>query len=38
MPNDSEIEIMEETLTRVLKHDKAIMAVCEVAAEVDWQV
>ncbi|KAH7334893.1 muts domain V-domain-containing protein [Rhizoctonia solani] len=30
-----EIEIMEETLGRVLKHDKAIIAVCEAAAEVD---
>ncbi|KAJ1306187.1 hypothetical protein OPQ81_010896 [Rhizoctonia solani] len=30
-----EIEIMEETLTRVLKHDEAIIAVCEAAAEVD---
>ncbi|CAE6415963.1 unnamed protein product [Rhizoctonia solani] len=32
---DREIEIMEETLNRVLKYDKAIMAVCEAAAEVD---
>ncbi|CAE6481023.1 unnamed protein product [Rhizoctonia solani] len=32
---DREIEIMEETLGRVLKHDKAIIAVCEAAAEVD---
>ncbi|KAG8716370.1 MutS protein msh5, partial [Ceratobasidium sp. 423] len=32
---DREIEIMEETLSRVLKHDKAIIAVCEAAAEVD---
>ncbi|CAE6341580.1 unnamed protein product [Rhizoctonia solani] len=30
-----EIEIMEETLSLVLKHDKAIIAVCEAAAEVD---
>ncbi|CAE6458314.1 unnamed protein product, partial [Rhizoctonia solani] len=30
-----EIEIMEETLSRVLRHDKAIISVCEAAAEVD---
>ncbi|KAG8690356.1 MutS protein msh5, partial [Ceratobasidium sp. 395] len=32
---DREIEIMEETLARVLRQDKAIAAVCEAAAEVD---
>ncbi|KAG8772050.1 MutS protein msh5 [Ceratobasidium sp. 428] len=31
----AEIEIMEETLARVLRQDKAITAVCEAAAEVD---
>ncbi|KAF8678856.1 ATPase domain of DNA mismatch repair MUTS family, partial [Rhizoctonia solani] len=31
----SEIEIMEETLNRVLEYDKKIIAVCEAAAEVD---
>ncbi|KAF8706857.1 ATPase domain of DNA mismatch repair MUTS family, partial [Rhizoctonia solani] len=30
-----QIEIMEETLNRVLKYDKKIIAVCEAAAEVD---
>ncbi|KAG9117287.1 MutS protein msh5 [Ceratobasidium sp. 392] len=32
---DREIEIIEETLARVLQQDKAIVAVCEAAAEVD---
>ncbi|ELU42120.1 meiotic recombination-related protein [Rhizoctonia solani AG-1 IA] len=34
----SEIEIMEETLNRVLEYDKKIIAVCEAAAEVDCWV
>ncbi|KAF8608257.1 hypothetical protein BDV93DRAFT_486860 [Ceratobasidium sp. AG-I] len=32
---DSEIEIIEKTLERVLKYDKEIISVCEAAAEVD---
>ncbi|CAE6386833.1 unnamed protein product [Rhizoctonia solani] len=32
---DREIEIMEETLGRVLKYDKAIITACEAAADVD---